>query len=185
MDGRGLVASSVTAATITAVGIREVAEAAVAATLNATAEIFRDDHHDHDKQPCAERPGIGANDVEQLPHARILHRQEQTDRKAAPSKFEMLTPECALSALQHFINFASGPGLTCRDHSHTALICSIQQHMRTHLIAARLQVQIRLRLPAQRRCKIASEDLPARSVVKLDDVAFRMHAYLHSAPKSR
>ena len=86
MDGRGLVASSVAAASITPVGIREVAEADIAATLNTAAEILRDDHHDHDKQPCAERPGIGTNGLEQLPHARILHRQEQTDRKSIPSK---------------------------------------------------------------------------------------------------
>ena len=90
MDGRGLVASSVAAASITPIGIREVAEADVAATLSTAAEILRDDHHDHDEQPRTEGPGIGANDIEQLPHARILRRQEQTDRKATPSKSKIV-----------------------------------------------------------------------------------------------
>jgi hypothetical protein len=58
----------------------------VAATLNAAAKILCDDHLDHDEQPRAEGPGIGTDDVEQLPHARILRRQEQTERKVAGLK---------------------------------------------------------------------------------------------------
>src|SRR3954454_13932096 len=56
--------------------------------------------------------------------------------------------------------------------------------MRTHLVDARLQVQIRFGFPTQRRRKIAGKNLPLRSIVQLDDMTFGMCAYLHSTPKS-
>lgn len=71
-------------ASVAPVGIRE--STASAAALNASAEILGDDHQDHDEQPCAERPGIGTDDVKQLPHAYIMRRQERIERKAAGLK---------------------------------------------------------------------------------------------------
>ena len=61
----------------------------------------------------------------------------------------------------------------------------INQLMRTHPLAASLQVQIGFGLPAQRGREIAGKDLPLRSVIQLDDMAFRMRVYLHSTPNSR
>src|SRR6266702_3232501 len=105
--------------------------------------------------------------------------------KRHPRNLRLLARDGALSALQHFLNLAVWPGLTRCDHPHAALIRSVHQNMRTHPFAARLQVQIRLRFPAQRRREITRKNLPAGSVIELDDMAFRVRAYLHSTPKSR
>ena len=78
---RGLVAASSVPATVTAAGIREIA-ARGAITMNAAAKVLGKDHQDHDKEPGAERPGIGTDDVEQLAHARILAGRKRTDRKS-------------------------------------------------------------------------------------------------------
>jgi hypothetical protein len=51
--------------------------------MNAAAKILGHNHQDHDQQPCAERQGIGTDDVKQLPHERIMRTRKRTDGKAA------------------------------------------------------------------------------------------------------
>jgi len=58
-----LVAASSVPATVATAEIREVS-AGGTVTVNAPTKILGENHQDHDKEPGAEWPGIGTDDVE-------------------------------------------------------------------------------------------------------------------------
>src|SRR3569832_992171 len=109
-----------------------------------------------------------------------MRRRKGTDRKATGTELGTFQKrENGLPVLQHFLNLTGGPVLAHGNHADAALVRAVHQHMRRHPVTALLEMQIGFRLPAQRGGEIAWKDLPLRSVIEFDDMAFRMRTYLH------
>src|SRR6202043_1672754 len=62
---------------------------------------------------------------------------------------------------------------------HAHLYALAYQRVRTHLVADGDDREFRLRLPVQAEVEVTREDLPSRTVVQLDDVAFGMGSDRH------
>lgn len=53
------------------------------------------------------------------------------------------------------------------------------QHMRAEIVFCQRDADFGLGLPVQRQIEVAGKDLPARTIVELDDVALGMRPDLH------
>src|SRR5690242_2058929 len=83
-----------------------------------------------------------------------------------------------LAFLQGGFHLVHGPAFARGDDPD--LLSAADKQMRAHVIVSVLHYQLGLWLPVQGEIEVTGEDLPARAVVELDNVALGMRFDLHA-----
>jgi hypothetical protein len=78
------------------------------------------------------------------------------------------------SLLQQLLELSYRPLLSLRAYAHTGSVIGIDERMRSDLIVYLEQPQLGRRQPRKCVVYVAGENLPRRSIVQFDDVAFGM-----------
>ena len=84
-----------------------------------------------------------------------------------------------LIVFQDGSHLIDGPFLALGQNADTTAIVSANQSMRTDRIVNADELEFRIRLPIERHINVAWKDLPSRTVVEFDKMAFGMRSDLH------
>lgn len=89
-------------------------------------------------------------------------------------------PSALLVAFQDGSHLIDRPFLALGQHPNTAVIISANQSMRIDRIVYADELEVRTGLPIERHVNVAWKDLPSRTVIEFDKVAFGVGADLHA-----
>lgn len=92
-----------------------------------------------------------------------------------------MAPPLCLAVPQHAFDLLYRPFLAGSKHAHPATVTS-DERVTSNLIYRANKIEIGFWLPMQGEVKITRKDLPLRSVVKLNHVAFTVRSDFHAAP---